>query len=323
MIHQQPTEEVREQAALYTLGVLRSEEAAAFEAHLAEGCHTCEREVKAFAGVVGHLGHAVSPVRPRPGVRDRLLARLQAQAGGDAMTGDLSQAGAALAHPDWTVVRSAEGEWEASGASGLVVKRLFQDPAEQRFMALVRMEAGVYYPSHRHADTEELYMLEGDLTVEGLVLRGGDYCAAVAGTVHGVTHSDGGCTFLLLASERDEIVEESGTGAVQTGLVIVRSAEQGWRRAAAEGVTIRPLFSDPARGTMTALVQMQAGSRFPRHRHVTAEQFYMLEGDGHVAGQALQAGDYYRAAAGTVHEVTYSESGCMFLLISSHVEVSS
>ncbi|MBI3328400.1 MAG: hypothetical protein HYZ81_17075, partial [Nitrospinae bacterium] len=38
-------------------------------------------------------------------------------------------------------------------------------------------------------------------------------------------------------------------------------------------------------------------------------------------GQVLRAGDYYRAAAGTVHDVTHTEGGCVFLLIASRVEV--
>jgi hypothetical protein len=34
-----------------------------------------------------------------------------------------------------------------------------------------------------------------------------------------------------------------------------------------------------------------------------------------VAGQVLQAGDYYWVAADSVHEVAYSEGGCLFLLL--------
>jgi hypothetical protein len=51
------------------------------------------------------------------------------------------------------------------------------------------------------------------------------------------------------------------------------------------------------------------------------EQFYMLQGDGHVAGHVLHAGDFYRTAAGSAHDVTYTEAGCVFLLLASRVEV--
>jgi quercetin dioxygenase-like cupin family protein len=47
----------------------------------------------------------------------------------------------------------------------------------------------------------------------------------------------------------------------------------------------------------------------------------MLEGDARVTGRVLHRGDYYRAPAGTAHEVTYTEAGCLLLLVSSSIEV--
>jgi len=47
----------------------------------------------------------------------------------------------------------------------------------------------------------------------------------------------------------------------------------------------------------------------------------MLEGSAHVSGEVLRAGDYYRIPAGTIHEATHTEDGCLFLLVSSHLEV--
>lgn len=135
MRHQQATDEVLELAALYALGALDPQQAAAFEAHLAEGCRTCTEEVKSFAAVTGQLGHAASPERPAPEVRRRLFARLRAGA----------------AEPAWTVVRSTEGEWETGNAPAMRIKRLFQDSLTNRFTALVRMEHGARYPNHEHA----------------------------------------------------------------------------------------------------------------------------------------------------------------------------
>lgn len=128
---------------------------------------------------------------------------------------------------------------EPSEIEGLVTKRLFRDPDGQHFTALARMEREVRYPSHRHADAEELYMVDGDLTVEGRELRAGDYCAASAGTVHGVTSSEGGCTFLLHASERDQVLRGGSAGAPQSGLVFVRATEGSWKSGADPGVTRR------------------------------------------------------------------------------------
>ena len=290
-----------ELSALSALGVLDPDEAATFEAHLAEGCPTCEAEVRAFRAVAGYLGYAVPPERPRPEVRDRLLAYVSA---GNAVT----------------VIGASEGEWGRGEIEGVMVKILFRDPATRRITALGRIEPGVRYPSHRHADTEELYMLEGDLTVEGQVLRGGDYCAAPAGTVHGVSVTRDGCTYLVFASEQDQIITEPATGAQKTGFRFVYASEGAWQPGSVPGVSHRPIFSDPARGTSTHVVRVEAGARLPRQRYVTAGQLYMLRGDCHLMGHVLQAGDYLHAPVGTAHDLMSTEGGCEFLLISSRAE---
>ncbi len=298
MTHLKATDDVLETVSLYVLGTLPAEERAAFEQHLADGCRTCEREVAALAPVVGELSLAAPTLMPRAAVRERLLAR--------------------LASP-WTVVRADEGGWERD-ASGLEVRRLHRAP-EGRVTSLVRMPSGTRYPSHRKALTEELYILAGDLTVEGERLGAGDYCAAATGTMHHETVSQGGCTFVLATSEWDEVVLQSpARSAPDVGLTFVRAAEGGWRPGVVPGVEIRRLYRDRRRGTVTELVRMAAGTRLPGHRHITSEEFYMLSGDAQIAGERLNPGDYYRAAAGTSHDVTFTVRGCEFLLISSAVE---
>jgi hypothetical protein len=47
----------------------------------------------------------------------------------------------------------------------------------------------------------------------------------------------------------------------------------------------------------------------------------MLQDDGHVAGHVLQVGDFYQMAAGSIHDVAYTQAGCVFLLLASRVEV--
>jgi quercetin dioxygenase-like cupin family protein len=66
---------------------------------------------------------------------------------------------------------------------------------------------------------------------------------------------------------------------------------------------------------------MGRGARLPPHCHLTTGPVYMLEGDGHLAGHVLGPGGYYQMPAGSVHEVSYTEAGCTFLLIPSRVEL--
>ena len=72
--------------------------------------------------------------------------------------------------------------------------------------ALVRMEPHTRYPSHQHADVEELYLLDGDLLVEGQRMRAGDYCRAEPGSIHGEVSTQAGALFLVRYSQRDELL---------------------------------------------------------------------------------------------------------------------
>jgi quercetin dioxygenase-like cupin family protein len=124
-----------------------------------------------------------------------------------------------------------------------------------------------------------------------------------------------------MASEHDEVIDDVEADTAHMGLVFTYDRDGTWEDGPADGVAVKPLLLDPTRRTMTALVRMQAGSSLPRHRHVTTEQVYMLTGHGHVADHVLGPGDFLQTAAGTIHDVTYTEGGCLFLLISSRVEL--
>jgi anti-sigma-K factor RskA len=88
-----------ELASLYALGVPAPQEAAAFEAHLRERCCICHKELDGFAALVGPLGYAVPPARPRAEVRERLLSRLQAESSS-------------------TIIHSTEGAWDTIDVQG-------------------------------------------------------------------------------------------------------------------------------------------------------------------------------------------------------------
>ena len=60
---------------------------------------------------------------------------------------------------------------------------------------------------------------------------------------------------------------------------------------------------------------MLPGVALPPHKHLGDEQFYVLEGDCHVRGARLGPGDFHYAAAGSIHESTYTVEGTTFLLI--------
>jgi anti-sigma factor ChrR (cupin superfamily) len=190
---------VREQAALYALGALDADEARVYERHL-EGCAVCAAEVESFATVVQDLGHTAPPEPVDGGVKSRVFERIAAE---DALreTATVERAGIRF-------VRADALDWSAVGLPGLSVKPLFADEDAKRATHLVRMEPGASYPPHRHADVEELYVLEGDLLVSGVLMRAGDYCRAEPQSVHGRIRSQNGCVFIVTASRGDELLSD-------------------------------------------------------------------------------------------------------------------
>ena len=104
------------------------------------------------------------------------------------------------------ISRTEAMEWQAGGASGCQRKVLFVDERQQSVTSLVRMQAGTHFPAHRHGGPEEVFMLRGDLVVEGQTMKPGDYCRAETASIHRESHTESGCLFLLKASQHDEVI---------------------------------------------------------------------------------------------------------------------
>ena len=121
-----------------------------------------------------------------------------------------------------------------------------------------------------------------------------------------------------LLARVSESVSEQTRGSAKTGdpeqLVSILAGGGRWREVQ-EGILLKNLYVDKSTGIATSLVRMLPGTSLPVHQHLGVEQFFVLEGDCHVAGQILTSGDYHRAAAGSIHEGTYTVDGTMLLLI--------
>jgi quercetin dioxygenase-like cupin family protein len=184
---------IQELASSYALGALGKRELEEFERLLEEGYQLCEAELRGFREVVSQIGYSTTPVSPSANLKERLLSRVKGEA-------------RAIHKAGFLFVRSTEGEWKEI-AKGVSLKRLFFDPGRQYATALVRMSAGTSFPRHRHTETEECYVLEGDIRMGDQVFRAGDYVRAEAGSIHEGIYSESGCMLLILSSQRNEILE--------------------------------------------------------------------------------------------------------------------
>jgi quercetin dioxygenase-like cupin family protein len=96
-----------------------------------------------------------------------------------------------------TVYADSKNPWQEI-MPGVWKKPLWQEgPRESCFY---RLEADTRCPEHLHHIEEECMMLEGDLFIDDLLLRAGDYQLAPAGSVHRDVYTDVGATLFVRGS---------------------------------------------------------------------------------------------------------------------------
>jgi quercetin dioxygenase-like cupin family protein len=178
--HQEATEELREWALLYSLGLLEPEMASGFKQHLETGCAVCLSELREFRETTAQMIYSVPDVAPHPRVREKLLSKVTSAQG------------------KRSILRSEEGEWKPTPFAGVTSKLLFFDRESGMTTSLVRMTAGSVFPSHNHAGPEHSYVLEGDVQFEDHILWPGDYEVALPSSAHTSITTTQGCLLLIV-----------------------------------------------------------------------------------------------------------------------------
>ena len=206
MRHQEPSDEILEQAALYALGALEGQEKESFEKLAAEGCATCQA-VKDFQNVTGLLGSSATPVAPPSSLRTILLERITAERESVPETPtSVPDSSEQTGDSGFTFVRAQENHWRDIG-SGIRVKVLSFDQTQKRMTALARMDPHSAFTPHEHTAPEEFYVLEGTCFIGGQLLQVGDYHRAEPGTFHHETSTEDGCLMLTMFSPSPEMLQ--------------------------------------------------------------------------------------------------------------------
>ena len=87
-----------------------------------------------------------------------------------------------------------QGEWKSLSA-GVQIKMLHSAGKLKSF--LLKMTANSSIPEHSHVHDEESFVVEGAVTIEGILCHAGDYHYAHAGSKHQAIRSADGCTLLV------------------------------------------------------------------------------------------------------------------------------
>jgi len=173
---------------LLVLRVGSTADAERLAAELSE-CADCRREIEMLEPVVAAFGAWPTDVlQPPDSAWDRLASRISTER---------DDRPAAAPPPTWS-----EPEWREVSA-GIRVKLLATDADRNRVSMLVRLDPGVEYPPHRHAEGEELHLLDGELVIDDKTLQPGDYYSAPSGSNDRRVWSQTGCTCVLITSPGD------------------------------------------------------------------------------------------------------------------------
>ena len=96
-----------------------------------------------------------------------------------------------------------------------------------------------------------------------------------------------------------------------------------WRETRHEGIFIHYLRHDEETGSATVLIRMQPGCAYPAHRHVGAEEIFILQGGYRDTNGEHRAGEYVLNAADSAHRpVALDGEDCiMFAVAHEGIEV--
>ena len=200
-----PDEEYNIFAALQALDILDESERGTFAEKLKESAEL-KSELAGLESTIAAIAYTAPPVPVAPDLKNRVLQRIAEL--------PLTPAESANIKPIVTsptenntpslIVRSHDVKWKSYGVPGVSFGKLYIDKKKREMTCLMRLEPGGTFPKHRHAASEEVLVLEGDLIVEGEICHQGDYIRSVPGSTHSPL-TQGGCLLLMKTSLDNEM----------------------------------------------------------------------------------------------------------------------
>jgi anti-sigma factor ChrR (cupin superfamily) len=194
-----------ELAPLYALDLLDLEERLWVETQVVD-CPDLAEELASYQTAVGLMPYSAAPMPMATDLKDRLFDRIDAASDSQLDVDPVEPIAEAPPKLTMFAIRSADLQWKPHRMKGVTVAVLFVDPISRMRNLLVKAAAGVVYPFHQHQGIEEIYMLEGELEIDGDVYLAGDYIRSYPNTIHAPSTSTG-CMFLIRACMDDKYEE--------------------------------------------------------------------------------------------------------------------
>ena len=201
-----PDEEFNILAAFQALDTLDESESRALTEKL-RASPEVQSERAALEAAVAAIGYTAPPVPVAPDLKNRLFQRIAELPPTPAESVNLKPIVTSSTEKNTPslIVRSNDVKWKSYGVPGVWLGKLYIDKQKREITCLMRLEPGRTFPLHRHAGSEEVFVLEGDLIVEGEICHQGDYIRSVPGSIHS-SLTQGGCLLLMKTSLDNEML---------------------------------------------------------------------------------------------------------------------
>jgi ChrR Cupin-like domain len=192
-----------ELAPLFALDVLSNDERQWVEQQVLE-CPELAVEMEQYQIAATAIPYGLETTPPSDNLKNRLFDRLKLETVETPIPRKEKQTIDSFI--PFMSVRSDQLQWvpHPHCCSKTKLAMLHADSVTRECVGLVRAEAGFEYPSHRHGGVEEIYMLSGDLELEGITYYAGDYIRSAPGSTHAPAYSVDGCMFFFRSSMDDE-----------------------------------------------------------------------------------------------------------------------
>jgi hypothetical protein len=184
-----------ELAPLYALDLLDLEERLWVEAQVVD-CPDLAEELASYQATVGVIPYSAPVVPMAADLKDRLFDRLGLDPVETIVEPQPEISSTDPLETEKFAIRSKDLQWQPHRIEGIECALLFLDSIDRMRSMLVKVAAGVVYPIHQHRGIEEIYMLEGELEIDGQVYLAGDYIRSNPNSIHAPS-TNTGCMFLI------------------------------------------------------------------------------------------------------------------------------
>jgi anti-sigma factor ChrR (cupin superfamily) len=178
--------------ALYAIAAAEDAENSVVEGWLLDSADT-QTELAELQSVVEAIAYNIPAIEPPPSLKARLFQR--------------------IAEEEHTPPPSIEtltslmetATWEPTPISGVSMATLSIDREQREIQYFVRILGSVEFPKHRHADCEEVVVLEGEILFDGVPYGVGDRLFSEPGSSHR-PQTQQPCTIFVKTSLDDEML---------------------------------------------------------------------------------------------------------------------